>query len=56
MVAIDSDVILIDCRYQRDPNYVAHRRFLAELAARQIDRATTLPGMPGISPGAPAGR
>jgi hypothetical protein len=42
MVAIDSDVFLIDCRYQRDPNYPVNRRFLDELAARQIDRVTTL--------------
>lgn len=42
MLVIDSDVFLIDCRYQRDPKYDANRRFLKETAARSVERATTL--------------
>jgi hypothetical protein len=42
MLAIDSDVFLIDCRYQRDPKYLVNRQFLDELAARRVARATTL--------------
>jgi hypothetical protein len=42
MLAIDSDVFLIDCRYQRDPKYGVNRQFLDELAARQVERATTV--------------
>jgi hypothetical protein len=42
MLAIDSDVFLIDCRYQRDPKYGVNRQFLDELAKRHVERATTI--------------
>lgn len=42
MLAIDSDVFLIDCRYQRDPKYGVNRQFLEESAERHIERATTI--------------
>lgn len=42
MLVLDSDVILIDRRYRRDSKYPVNRRFLDELAARGIDRATTI--------------
>jgi hypothetical protein len=40
VLVIDSDVFLIDCRYQRDAKYAVNRRFLDETAARQIERVT----------------
>jgi hypothetical protein len=42
MMAIDSDVFLIDCRYPNDAKYQLNRQFLDEVNARRIDRATTL--------------
>jgi hypothetical protein len=42
MLAIDSDVFLIDCRYRSDAKYIVNRRFLDELAAQGVQRATTL--------------
>ena len=42
MVAIDSDVFLIDCRYQNDTKYALNRQLLDELAVRQVERATTV--------------
>jgi hypothetical protein len=42
VLVIDSDIFLIDCRYQRDPKYPVNRRFLDELVGRQVERATTL--------------
>ena len=42
MLVLDSDVFLIDRRYQRDAKYPVKRRFLDELSARGVDRATTI--------------
>ena|SRR5437868_4591258 len=42
MLAIDSDVFLIDCRYPNDAKYRSNRQFLDELRSRQVERATTL--------------
>src|SRR4051794_30967530 len=42
MVAVDSDVFLIDSRYRRDANFPANRRFLDELARGEVEGATTL--------------
>jgi hypothetical protein len=42
MLAIDSDVFLIDCRYQRDVKYDANRRFLDELTIRKVERSSTI--------------
>lgn len=42
MIVIDSDVFLIDCRYQRDVKYPLNRQFLDELATQGVERATTL--------------
>src|SRR5260370_41644216 len=42
MLALDSDVFLIDCRYRRDAKYAVNRRFLDELVAGQVERATTV--------------
>jgi hypothetical protein len=42
VLAIDSDVFLIDCRYPNDTKYALNRQFLDELAARQVERATTV--------------
>jgi len=42
MLAIDSDVFLIDCRYPNDAKYQINRLFLDEITTRQIERATTL--------------
>jgi hypothetical protein len=42
VLAIDSDVFLIDCRYQRDTKYPVNRRFLDEVESRGVERATTL--------------
>ena len=42
MVAIDSDVFLIDCRYPNDTKHALNRQFLDELAVRQVERATTV--------------
>jgi hypothetical protein len=42
MLAVDSDVFLIDSRYRRDANFSLNRRFLDELAGGQVEGATTL--------------
>src|SRR5947208_3647754 len=42
MLAVDSDVFLIDCRYRRDANYLVNRLLLDELAGGQTEGATTL--------------
>ena len=39
---LDSDVFLIDCRYQRDAKFPVNRRFLDEIEAQDIRRATTV--------------
>jgi hypothetical protein len=42
MLVLDSDIFLLDYRYQRDANYPANRRFLNELHTAGVPRATTL--------------
>jgi hypothetical protein len=42
VLALDSDVFLIDCRYQRDIKYPMNRRFLDEVESRGVERATTV--------------
>jgi hypothetical protein len=42
VLILDSDVLLIDCRYPRDARYGVNQRFLQELATLNLPRATTL--------------
>src|SRR5581483_6959632 len=41
MILLDSDVLLIDVRYQRDPRYALNRQALQRLAAASTPRGIT---------------